>query len=295
MPASSLVQHDAEYLRKVWLCNARLTTIGYTNPPFTTMIKLGVLIDLFFKPLPLPERIIEIKNCGYDAIETWQGTDPSMVAAIGTACTAADVSFTSVVINSPNDASVAPATAANCSAFLERVDRCSDTALAAGCRNGIVTSGNQDSTAGVSRQQQLDTLAEALTKAGELTRKKGFQLNIEPLNTLVDHAGQLLDCRHDALAILKAVNLPSVRMLYDFYHMQIMGGNHIAFLKQNGEWIGHFHLAGVPGRNEPTGGELDSRFLLAAIPDTTPATHCGLEYKPSGDHAQSLKDCRSLA
>lgn len=259
------------------------------------MIKLSVLIDLFFKPVALPERIIEVKNCGYDAIETWQGTDPSMVAAIGAACAAAEITFTSIVINSPGDSSVAPATAANRSAFLERVDRCTDTALAAGCRSGIVTSGNHDSTSGVSRQQQLDVFTDTLSKAGELARNKGFQLNIEPLNTLVDHHGQLLDCRNDALEILQAVNLPNVRMLYDFYHMQIMAGNHIAFLNQNAEWIGHFHLAGVPGRNEPTRSELDSRFLLAAIPDTTPATHCGLEYKPTIESTQSLKDCRSIA
>lgn len=258
------------------------------------MIKLCVLIDLFFPELSFPERVAAVKRCGYTAIETWQGAKPEVVASIGEACAAEGVEFVSVVLSGPGDAALAPCNPVNLDAFLDWVDRCSDAALAAGCRSGIVTSGNAlPDGGGVSRRQQLDQLATALARAGELVRGKGFRLTLEPLNTAVDHKGQLLDNRDDALQVLRAVNLPNIRMLYDFYHMQIAHGNHVAFLCDNSEWIGHFHLAGVPGRHEPTRSELDCRFVISKIPDC-PANYCGLEYKPTRDSADSLAECRGL-
>lgn len=259
------------------------------------MIKLSVLIDLFFTELPFPARVAQIKQCGFDAIETWQGAKPEAVAAIGKACKEAAVAFTSVVINGPGDATLAPCNPDTSAAFLERVDRCSDTALAAGCHSGIVTSGNELPPTRGDRQRQLAHFTAALAKAGELAKVKDFRLNIEPLNTVVDHRGQLLSCREDALQALKQVNLANVRMLYDFYHMQIMHGNHTAFIAENATWIGHFHLAGVPGRHEPSHSELNSRFLLENIPANCPATHCGLEYKPTTDHSASLEAAASAA
>jgi len=48
--------------------------------------------------------------------------------------------------------------------------------------------------------------------------------------------------------VCKRVNSPSVKMLFDIYHAQVMDGNVCATIKDNLQWIAHFHTAGVPGR-----------------------------------------------
>ncbi|MCK4803112.1 MAG: TIM barrel protein [Spirochaetes bacterium] len=62
--------------------------------------------------------------------------------------------------------------------------------------------------------------------------------------------------------MLKEVDHRNVRMLFDTYHMQIQTGNVTAFIKENIRYIGHFHIAGVPGRHEPADNELNYKFIL---------------------------------
>jgi hydroxypyruvate isomerase len=110
----------------------------------------------------------------------------------------------------------------------------------------------------------------------------------------VDHAGYYLDSTAEAVAIVRAVNSPHLRILYDVYHMQIMEGNVIATIEKNIEWIGHFHSAGVPGRAEHFGGELDYPVILRRIEATGYEGAFGLEYFPKmADHLESLKRVRA--
>ena len=52
------------------------------------------------------------------------------------------------------------------------------------------------------------------------------------------------------VALCKALNSSNFKLLYDIYHMQIMEGDVICTIRDNIDYYGHFHTAGVPGRNE---------------------------------------------
>ena len=254
------------------------------------MQKINVLIDMFFEKKPFPERVIRVTECGFKAIETWQGGDAELLKNIGKACKENKVEFVSIVMNGVGDDAVAPSRKGNLPAFLDRIDKYSENALAAGCHSGIVTAGN--TVAGQSAQEHRSYLAEALGKAGLLAAKKGFHLNLEPLNTLVDHKGYFLESRETALEIIKEINLPNIKMLYDIYHMEIVTGNQTAFITANIGSIGHFHAAGVPGRHEIFTGETNYPFMLKQIVDSGYQGWCGLEYKPALESAKSLRETR---
>jgi len=64
-------------------------------------------------------------------------------------------------------------------------------------------------------------------------QSKEGQCGVISGNKPFDHPDYLLDSSEDCLAAQKAVNLPNARMLFDVYHMQTMGGNIVAFLRQN--------------------------------------------------------------
>ena len=249
--------------------------------------RTDVLIDLFFGDLPMERRVERIAAFGYKAIETWQGGDAALLKKIGGACDAAGVRLVSVVLNGPSDMSVAPVKTGNRKAFLDRIDQFSDNALAAGCKAGIVCTGNH--VEGQSPAEHKENLVSCLREAGAMAAKKGFSLNLEQLNTLVDHKGYYLDSREASLEVVKAVELPNVKMLYDLYHMQIMHGNQLAFILPNLGAIGHFHTAGVPGRHELFEGETDYPFVLGKIAAAGYQGFFGLEYVPVLESAESLR------
>ncbi len=254
------------------------------------MIELAPLVDLFFDDLPWDRRLEAIANCGYRWIETWKGGDAAELKSMQQAGDACGVGLVSIVMNFANEAPVAPIGMENRERFIERIDRYSDYALAAGCRQGIVTTGQIIGGRGYAAQRRA--LVDALRAAGERVAAKGFRLNLEPLNTEVDHPGYFLDCPREAVAIVREVGLPNVNLLYDLYHMTIMTGNQTQFLEQNIDRIGHFHVAGVPGRHEPMNGELDYPFVLKKIEAAGFDGCIGLEYMPRLTCPETLVETR---
>ncbi|MHC4873968.1 MAG: TIM barrel protein [Planctomycetota bacterium] len=250
------------------------------------MLKINPLIDLFFKEDSFPERMPKIAECGYKYVETWQGADADLLKSMGDAGKECGVELVSIVLNSPNGEDTAPVDRSKHEAFLEQLDRFSDNALAAGCSQGIATTG--PALKGTSREEQKESLIEAMKKAGENAAAKGFTLVLEPLNTLVDHKGYFLDCRAESVEIVTAVGLDNVKLLYDFYHMEIMHGNQTEFVLENIDIIGHFHSAGVPGRHELFTGETNYPFLIKKIAETNYDRYFGLEYFPELESKESL-------
>ena len=251
------------------------------------MIKVNALIDLFFKESPFPERVPKIAECGYSYIETWGGSDPAMLKSLADAGKNSGVELVSIVMNFATQDDVAPIRAECRDAFVEQMDRFSDNALAAGCHSGIVTTGQAVSRR--NHQEQRIALVDALAAAGEKLLSKDFVLNLEVLNTEVDHPGYFLDDPDIGVAVVKEVDLKNVRLLYDIYHMEIMRGNQVVFIESNIDWIGHFHSAGVPGRHELFNGETNYPFIVDRIEKAGYDGYFGLEYMPELESEESLK------
>ena len=242
------------------------------------MIKVDALIDLFFKEVPFEQRVEKIARCGCKYIETWGGGDAESLKKMGDAGKKCGVELVSIVMNFATNDDVAPIRKENLQRFVEQMDRYSDNALAAGCRQGIVTTGQ--SIGGRNYQEQRSALVNAMRQAGKLLASKGFQLNLEVLNTEVDHPGYFLGSPQEGVAIVKEIGLDNVRMLYDIYHMGIMAGNLTVFIEQDIEWIGHFHSAGIPGRHELFNGETNYPFILKRVEEAGYKGYFGLEYMP---------------
>lgn len=250
------------------------------------MLKIDALIDLFFTDLPFEKRVEKIAECGYKYIETWKGADAKLLKDTADAGKNRGVQLISIVMNFASEAEVAPINKDKQQNFIDRIDLFSDNALAAGCRQGIVTTGQ--SIGGRSYQAQRAALVEAVRKAGEKVASKGFQLNIEVLNTEVDHPGYFLDSPQDGIAITKEIGLKNVKMLYDVYHMGIMTGNITDFIERNIDWIGHFHSAGIPGRHELFNGETNYPFIVDRIEKAGYKGYFGLEYVPLLESRETL-------
>jgi len=157
-------------------------------------------------------------------------------------------------------------------------------------RNAIVYSKKLDipqisltsglSAAGLSQEQQWASLTEGIKRAADLIAAAKLTLLIEPLNSLVDHPGCFLTSAVDGLRLVKEINLPHVRLLFDLYHEQIMRGNLINTLKAAEPYVAVFHVADNPGRNDPGTGEVYYPNVYEAIRKTGYSGYIGMEYHP---------------
>ncbi len=141
-----------------------------------------------------------------------------------------------------------------------------DKTAAAGFTNLICFSGNR---AGLSDEQGIINCAEGLKQVIGYAEKKKVTLVMELLNSKVDHKDYQCDHTSWGVELCKAVGSDRFKLLYDIYHMQIMEGDVIRTIRENQQFIAHYHTGGVPGRNEiDETQELFYPAIMQAIVDT---------------------------
>ncbi len=120
-------------------------------------------------------------------------------------------------------------------------------AAKAGVPNVITFSGNRGGTVD---EEGARTAIAGLNRVKKIAEDHGVTICMELLNSKRDHPDYMCDHTAWGVRVVREVNSPNVKLLYDIYHMQIMEGDLITTIRENMQWIGHFHTGGVPGRHE---------------------------------------------
>jgi len=158
--------------------------------------------------------------------------------------------------------------------------------------NVICMSGNR---LGMSDEEGLANCAVGLKRVLKLAEEKKVTICMEGLNSKVDHKDYMYDKTEWGVALCQKLGSPRFKLLYDIYHMQIMEGDLIATIRQNIQWIAHFHTGGVPGRHELNGSqEVQWDGVMRAIADSGFRGFVAHEFIPTGDPMTSLKDAVDL-
>src|SRR5258706_13059579 len=92
-----------------------------------------------------------------------------------------------------------------------------------------------------------------MSRVAPVAAAHGVTVCVELLNSKVDHRDYQGDHTAFGAAVMEKGGSPHVKLLYDIYHMQIMEGDVIRTIRDQRQWIGHFHTGGVPGRQEIDG------------------------------------------
>jgi len=261
------------------------------------MPDIGVCIEPFYPGASFEDKLAQISKLGFTSYEFWfhnktftgnsmidEMKDFSQIARLNKKYGLRTNDF---VLNHPDGAIVA--------ALIDRrdtqkiVDALPDMIAKAktiGCKKFISGSGNV--IAGMQEEEAYDAMVDSLKAIGKICAESDMEIILEPFNTRVDHPDYFLDNPQKAVDVLKAVGNDHVKLLFDIYHMQIMYGNILDFVKENLQYIGHFHIAGVPGRKEPIDNELNYPFIIKKIVEMGYTGSFGLEYWPTGDSSASL-------
>ncbi len=159
---------------------------------------------------------------------------------------------------------------------------------AAGFPNVIAFSGNRR---GLSDQEGLENCVLGLNRVRGIAEEHRVTICLELLNSKIDHKDYQCDRTAWGVEVAKKVNSPRVKLLYDIYHMQIMEGDIIRTIRENVQWLGHFHTGGVPGRHElDDTQELDWKAIAKAIADTGFTGYLAHEFVPTRDPLTSLRE-----
>ena len=152
----------------------------------------------------------------------------------------------------------------------------------------ICFSGNRRE--GLTDEEGIEITAAGLRPVAPYAEAKGVNLNVELLNSKVNHPGYQCDHTSWGVAVCEAVGSERVKLLYDIYHMQIMEGDVIRTIRDNIRHIGHFHTAGNPGRNDfDDTQELNYVGICRAIAATPYAYYLGHEFQPKADPVEALR------
>jgi hydroxypyruvate isomerase len=128
-----------------------------------------------------------------------------------------------------------------------------------------------------------------------MAEDSGVTVCVELLNSKVNHKDYQCDHTAWGVDVVKAVDSPRVKLLYDIYHMQIMEGDVISTIRQNIQYISHFHTGGVPGRHElDETQELQYRTIARAIADLNFQGFFAHEFTPAKDPLTSLRQAVEL-
>lgn len=248
-------------------------------------MRICIPIPCFFEGMDFAEAIKTVGKLGFDAAETyeWRHLDFDSVRR---ACEDSGVELLSMCTTEFN--MTAPEMRTK---WLDGLKESCAAAKKLGVKRLITQVGNDT---GAPRALQHESIVKALVAAKPILEGSGVTVMIEPLNTYVDHPGYYLWQAKEAFDIIREVNNPFVKVVYDIYHQQIMEGNIIPNITGNLDCIAHLHSAGHPGRIELQYGESDYKVIFAAVDKAGYTGACGLEYHPTVDSIESIESFKRI-
>ena len=248
------------------------------------MIKWSANLGFLWTDRPLPEAVRAAHNAGFNAVEChWPyDCDPQQLKAVldqtglpmlGLNTRRGDLSA------GENGLAAVPGREEEAKAY---IDEAFAYASAIGCANIHVMAGLTDQSKAADEAFQ-----ENLRYAAQKAELVGLTILIEPLNHR-DAPSYHLQSVEASAKVLSAINSDRIKIMFDFYHIQILQGDVLNRFKVHLPFIGHVQIASVPERAEPDRGELNYVNLISAIYEAGYQGYVGAEYKPIMDTDRGL-------
>lgn len=236
-----------------------------------------------FPNIPLAELAVAARGMGIESVELLEPADWPVVLRAGLTCAMArgPDTIADSFNRRENHAALVPA-------FHERLRACS----AAGLPNVVCFSGNRR---GLSDEEGLENCVAGLKQIAAVAECENVTVCLELLNSKVDHPDYQCDRTAWGVEVCRRVGSERVKLLFDIYHMAIMGEDVIADIAAHHRWFAHYHTAGVPGRHEIDASQtLDYPAIMRAIAATGYTGFVGQEFLPVRDPLTSLREAVAL-
>jgi len=258
---------------------------GAAQGPAVTKGRLKQSVSRWcYAKIPMPEFCRAVKDMGLTAIDLLEEPEWAIVRDHGLTCSMAYAGGGSIRdglnVRANHDAIVTN--------FEAKIPKAAQFRIP----NVITFFGNRR---GMSDAEATTNCVDGLNRVKKIAEDAGVTICVELLNSKVDHKDYQGDHTPFGVEIVKAVNSPRVKLLYDAYHMQIMEGDLIRTFRTNKEYIAHVHTGGVPGRHELDGTqEVNWRAVATAMADANFQGYMAHEFVPTRDPLASLREAVTL-
>lgn len=235
--------------------------------------------------ISLEELCVEVKKIGLGAIDLIAPKDWPILKKHGLFCSMCYIAGKVSLTEGWNNKTFHPQLIKD---FTEAIPLVKE----AGYKNLICFSGNRK---GMDDETGMNNCVEGLKQIMGLAEKNGVIVQMELLNSKVDHKDYMCDKTPWGVELVKRIGSPNFKLLYDIYHMQIDEGDVIRSIQTYNQYIGHYHTAGVPGRHEINESqELYYPAIMDAIVKTGFKGYVAQEFTPTGktndEKIAALKD-----
>ncbi len=248
-----------------------------------------------FKDIPLDKFCAAAKDIGLESVELLSPEDFPTLKKHGLFC----AMVSSPVGKTPQGVTVGGIPKAfnrieHHDTLVELYEKRISEVAAAGFENVICFSGNRDK---LDNEKGLENCAIGLKRLMAFAEKRRVTVVMELLNSKVNHKDYMCDRTPWGVELAKRIGSERFKLLYDIYHMQIMEGDVIRTITDNAAYLGHYHTAGNPGRNEfepQDQQELNYPPIMRAIKAAGFKGFVGQEFLPKRDALTSLREAVKL-
>ena len=252
------------------------------------MLKFAANISLLFTEENFMDRFAKAATCGFKGVEI---LSPYEWPTENIAANLKEYSLTQVLLNSPagnteNGERGRAAVPGLETAFWDDIHQAIEYANILKCHQihvmaGVLNSPEDWDTARL-------TFVNNLKRAAPIAAQHGINLLIEPINDKIDIPGYFLTNIPTARDIITEVSQNNVQLQFDFYHAQVMQGDLTTLVLENIDITSHFQISNLPGRCEPSHGEINYPYLFKLLESLNYTKWVGCEYRPSKNTIETL-------
>ena len=251
--------------------------------------KLSVMLWTIDRDAPFDERIEKVVEAGYNSVELvgefdkWSDADFQHFRA-----KKQSLSLTVDACTLPIKGTVDPSKKEE---FLSDLKKFLPTAEKLECPALIILTGNRID--GVAHEVTHQSCVDTLKYGADVAAKANVTLLLENIDQ-EENPKYFLTSVAEGFEVIREVNHPHVKFLYDFYHEQIAEGNLIEKLEKNIDLVGLVHIADVPGRHQPGTGEINFGNIFRKLAQLNYPRYAAMEFIPTGDPVKALREAREL-
>ena len=255
-----------------------------------SLSEYAVNLDTWFRQVPFEQRFALATQHTFKFIEFWPAdrTNGTKASAIRALCDTNGLTVVQFAPAWPNFAD--PAKLPD---LLKTTEAAIADARTLGCTQFTVT--GHSLIEGMSREAQLAGYQAGLTRMAPMLEAAGMTALVEPFNR-VNHLNHLLNGSQPGLPMMRAINSPRVKLLWDFYHMQLEDGDLIEKFTAGIDQVAYVQIGDVPGRHQPGTGEVNHANLFKAVRAAGYRGKIGLEFMPLDQNdAKAVQDMLALS
>lgn len=254
--------------------------MNVTLPPTLPRSRFSANFGTLFTEYPLPERVAAAKACGFDVVE-FQFPYDHTIEELKAALDRSQVTLNN--LNTPRgdisrDEWGHAGQPGREEEFRRYFGQAFQYAQALGAKVIHVMSGSWE-PGDLARAEA--TYVSNLQWAAREIAGSGITIVLEPLNAY--DRPENVACKSDRIVeLLGDIGEPNVKLMFDFYHIQVMEGDLIRRFRRHFPHIGHVQIANAPLRTAPDMGEINFAAIFEELAQSDYAGPIGLEYKPKG-------------